>query len=128
MVKAEIQHHSDNPSAKALVVLAKADHATFKKGIFDTLAGLKSLTSADVPDHHGCRLGKWYDKVSDARVKKLPAFVDLETPHRRVHAAAKQALTHHANGDEHAALEAARELDAASEDVMRMLDRIHQAL
>ena len=35
---------------------------------------------ADVPDHHGCSLGKWYASVSRGRFGWYPAFAVIEAP------------------------------------------------
>ena len=46
----------------------------------------------DVPDHHHCRLGKWYDHQGQASFGGLSAFRALEAPHAQIHATARQLL------------------------------------
>jgi len=108
-----------------LVLITKADHASFKKRIIDTLVGSGTAKSAEIPDHHGCRLGKWYDAITDQSIRALPAFKAVEGPHQRVHAAGKKALQHHENNDFVDALAEAKNLDQASKEVIALLDKLH---
>jgi methyl-accepting chemotaxis protein len=114
-----------NPDAATLVQIAKSDHASFKKRVIDTLVGQGDAKSADLPDHHGCRLGKWYDSITDDRIRALPAFHRLEEPHKRVHEHGKRALEHFAKNDFAAALAEARKLNDASLAVIAGLDELY---
>lgn len=77
-------------SAMAIVQVAKNDHVVFKKKIVDAVIGRGSWAVEDVPDHHACRLGKWYDSVQDPAIREQDAFRRIEEPHSRVHAAASR--------------------------------------
>ncbi|MDD5586901.1 MAG: methyl-accepting chemotaxis protein [Alphaproteobacteria bacterium] len=121
-IRGAIEDIAKNPDASMLVQVAKADHASFKKRIIDTLIGHGNAKSGDLPDHHGCRLGKWYDAITEERIRALPAFQRLVEPHQRVHHFGKEALEYHAKGDFVAALEKAKELDRASAEVIAGLD------
>ncbi|WP_097277361.1 methyl-accepting chemotaxis protein [Caenispirillum bisanense] len=107
-----------------VIHLAKADHVRWKKNIVAMLAGRKTLDAASLSDHHGCRLGKWYDAVTDARILAAPAFAALEAPHRAVHAAGREAVRQHAEGDHDGALRSLAEVTRASQDVLALLDRL----
>lgn len=125
----EITKNPENVSQAAMLVqIAKSDHASFKKRIIDTLVGHENTKSGDVPDHRGCRLGKWYDTITDVSIRSLPAFVQLIEPHERVHKHGKAALDFHAKGDHAAALEAAKLLDKASGDVIDALNDLYEKL
>ncbi len=117
-----------NPSATTLVLVAKSDHASFKKRVIDTLVGHGQTKSGDLPDHHGCRLGKWYDAFKDEHIRAMPTFQGLQDPHQRVHHHGKQALDFFAKGDFPSALEEAKKLDAASQEVIAGLDALHQKI
>ncbi len=94
----------------------------------DVMMGHAQWKAGEVPDHHGCRLGKWYDAVQLPQIKALPMFARLVGPHQRVHAAAKTALTAHAVGDYAAALAALTDMNEASHDVLALLDELSTAL
>jgi methyl-accepting chemotaxis protein len=128
VVQRELGEIVKNPDAAMVVKVAIADHVSFKKRVFDTLIGFGQTRSGDLPDHHGCRLGKWYDSVKDAALRDLPAFRQLEEPHSRVHLHGKATLEWFAKGDFTTALAEARKLDAASHEVIVGLETLHRAL
>ena len=111
-----------------VVEVAKADHVRFKKALYEALAGTAQLDPDRMADHHTCRFGAWYDAVTEAEIRNQPAFRAIETPHERVHAAGKAALRAMAKGDMTEALRHIDEVEAASTDVLRLLDTLEQAL
>jgi len=115
-------------SPRALCEMAKIDHVLFKKRVVDTLLGRQKWPARDVPDHHRCRLGQWYDQVSDAAVKALPSFVAAAEPHRRVHAVAHSILSHHEAGEFGEAIALLDELNAASREVLARLAELSSAM
>jgi methyl-accepting chemotaxis protein len=128
VVQRELGEIVKNPDAAMTVQVAISDHASFKKRVLDTLIGHGKTKSSDLPDHHGCRLGKWYDGVADAALKALPAYASLEEPHRRVHFHGKATLDWCAKGDFAAALDEAKKLEAASQEVIAGLETLHRAI
>ncbi|ADZ72063.1 Type IV pilus assembly protein PilZ [Polymorphum gilvum SL003B-26A1] len=115
-------------SSRSLCEMAKIDHVLFKKRVVDTVVGRGNWHAHDVPDHHGCRLGKWYDAIKNPEIRRHRAFVALEEPHRAVHAAARKALEAHAAGDTGAAFEALQVMDSASRKVVDSLNGLAHAL
>jgi methyl-accepting chemotaxis protein len=118
----------DAKSDIALCYMAKIDHVMFKQRVVDSCMGKDSWKAHEVPDHHNCRLGKWYDGISNDSIKRLPSFKDLVDPHERVHASAKRALnaaSAHDYPTMHAALQ---ELDRASIAVLGFLDSLAERL
>lgn len=107
-----------------VIHLAKADHVRWKKNIAAMLVGRVKLEEGGLSDHHGCRLGKWYDQVTEPRLLNAPSFAALEDPHRAVHAAGKEAVRLYNSGDHDGALRAMARLAAASEQVLHLLDRL----
>lgn len=77
-------HIKFTPDDSPVGILAArlVDHGNFLRKTI-TQAG----KNADLPDHHQCSFGKWYDQNYD-RYKHLKEFQDIEEPHRRVHEAA----------------------------------------
>ena len=108
----------------ALVRSTKADHVSFCKTIHDGVAGRNRLAADKVPDHHNCRLGRWYESVVEQSVKSSPHFAALADPHRRVHEAGLRALARHADGDEAGAEAALAEMDRTAQEVMVVIDHL----
>ncbi len=102
---------------------AKSDHFLWKKRLAQMLAGLTGLTESELADHHSCRLGKWYDKVAP-EFRGDADFAAIEPPHRRVHEKGKEAARLYAAGDLDGAQAAYQEMEVASEEVVRLLDRL----
>ncbi|NJL07712.1 MAG: hypothetical protein HC900_05190, partial [Methylacidiphilales bacterium] len=115
-------------SHRSLVEMAKIDHVMFKKRVMDVLMGRDTWRVAEVPDHHNCRLGKWYDAITAAEITSLPAYGKLVAPHQRVHAAGSRAIAAHEAGDMDGALAALEDLNEASIEVLAILDEMSQVL
>jgi methyl-accepting chemotaxis protein len=113
----------DATSPRSLCVMAMIDHVNFRKRAVDAVAGLAEWASAEVPDHHRCRLGKWYDAIGDETILKAPAFGRLAEPHAAVHAAARRALAAAEAGNQDEAIAA---LDAVYDASCAVLDGLHE--
>ncbi len=127
-IQDQLAECAKNLDPSTIVLIAKSDHASFKKKVVDALVGHGHTTSSDLPDHHNCRLGKWYSSITDETIRSLPAFLNLNDPHERVHKLGKKVLDLHASGDFAAALEEAKKLDSASMEVMIRLDTLYQKI
>ncbi|MBL6430960.1 MAG: hypothetical protein HPM95_06065 [Alphaproteobacteria bacterium] len=64
-------------SNRSLCEMAKIDHVMFKKRVVDTIIGHDKWSAADVPNHHQCRLGKWYEAIDNANIRAHPAYKAL---------------------------------------------------
>lgn len=113
---------------RSLVQMAKIDHVFFKKRIVDIIIGHTTGKSGDLPTHHQCRLGKWYDTLDVASVRNHPAYKALEAPHARVHDIAREILQAHEGGASKRAFERLADLEAASQEVLHLLDTLAEAL
>ncbi len=113
---------------RAIVEIGKNDHVMFVKRVVDTIVGRARLTAADLPDHHNCRLGKWYYAVENPVILNAPAFKRLEPPHIRVHDLGKTALDAFHGGDLDAALSHVEALSQVSDEVLGLLDDLAQEL
>ena len=111
-----------------VVDIAKSDHVAFKKRIMDAAIGRTFVTADEIPDHRGCRLGKWYYDVKESAVRNDPAFRELEDPHIRVHGHGKKALAALGNGDMDTAYAEIGKLAMASTEVLDLLDRLSNNL
>jgi chemoreceptor zinc-binding protein/PilZ domain-containing protein len=105
-----------------LVQRTKADHVAFVQKVVGAVESNEALPAGSLATAHHCRLGRWYDGVSDPATRELAPFKALDEPHHIVHDAGARALVALVAGD--MAL-ARRELTAvrqASERVMKTLD------
>ena len=114
--------------SRAIIEISKNDHVTFKKNVVGSMTGIGDFTADKLPDHHTCRLGKWYDAVKDETIRRHPAYVALADAHKRVHDAGKDALRRTAGGDSNGALTSVEHLEAASREVLACLDRLAKDL
>jgi len=113
-------------TAAEMVRLTTADHVAFVQRVVTAVEEHQNLNPASLATHHGCRLGRWYDSVTDTLTTALPAYRDLDEAHRLVHTLGRDALTAEAaglHGDAHAKLVALRD---ASRIVISTLNRFEK--
>jgi len=112
--------------ARYVLHRAKSDHLLWKKRLSEMLVGLNSLKPAELVDHHHCRLGKWYDAVTDRSLCENPAFAALLAPHEAVHRHGRAAAECYARGDRAGSLAELEQMEQASKAVLSGLDRLLQ--
>lgn len=117
-----------NASDRSLCEMAKIDHVMFKKSVVEVVLGKESWASSDVPDHHSCRLGRWFDTAADDALKQIAPMQALEAPHARVHEVARAALKAHEAGDQDRAIEELKALESASKEVVGLLEEVAKHL
>ncbi len=124
LVGEELQNISKFSFDNKVPRLAKADHVIWKKRLADMAVGRVKLKADELADHHSCRLGKWYygDASRDSRSHR--AFALLENPHALVHQHGKHAAKLFEAGDLAGALKEIQNVEAASKDVLRLLDEL----
>ena len=106
------------------ILRAKSDHVIWKKNLADMMIGRTDLDPNTLADHHGCRLGKWYDKIEDPALKSHPAFKTLEHPHQEVHRHGIAAARLYRDGDLQGAMAEIEKVDGASKEVLRLLEAL----
>lgn len=104
--------------------LAKADHVIWKKRLADMAVGRVKLNANELADHRSCRLGKWYYGDASSASRSHRAFAALERPHELVHEHGKRAARLFGTGDLAGALGEIEKVEAASKDVLRLLDEL----
>lgn len=112
----------------AILYRAQSDHFLWKKNLADMLVGRKDANADSLTSHHECRLGKWYDNVKESMYREHPSFGALEEPHRRVHQHGKRAAELFLSGDRVAAMQEYEEVEAASKEVVELLQRMIDSL
>ena len=111
----------------ATIEIARNDHTVFKKRIIDAVLGNNDLSADGIPDHHACRLGKWYDRA-DELIRSQPAYHRLAEPHKQVHACGKQVLTLLRQGRCNDASDALDPLNDASHKVIALLNELGEQI
>lgn len=115
-------------SNRIFVSLAKIDHVIYKNNVYAFLFGQQSTFTA--VDHHGCRLGKWYDTgVGKEQFGHLPSYRNLEGPHGTVHSEANALIKQCQEGStvtcsRHEIEGRVKKIEEASVNVGKALDQI----
>jgi hypothetical protein len=113
--------------------LVKVDHVVYKQRAYMAIGtdGKDAVhTEAIKVDHHHCRLGKWYDTTGRDYFGETRGYAALESPHARVHASVHRMMGYLGEGWEssdelqEAILDAMRQTEAASAQVMEIVDRM----
>ena len=112
--------------AVVMIELAKSDHKAFVQKIASSLEGNTVLTSAQLPDYHSCRFGKWYYNGAQAVCGDMRSFRQVEGPHEMIHRLAHDAVACHARSDQDGADRAFKKLQETSEQMLGLLDRIKE--
>ncbi len=107
-----------------VIILAKADHVMWKRRLIAMATGRMKLRADELSDHRSCRLGKWYYGEGSKPFRCEPAFIELEEPHRKVHECGKAAARLFAEGRTDEALAEIARVEAASADVLRLLESL----
>ena len=124
LVGEELQNISKFSFENKVPRLAKADHVIWKKRLADMAVGRVKLKADELADHHSCRLGKWYYGDASRESRGHRAFALLESPHALVHQHGKQAAKLFEAGDLPGALKEIQNVEAASKEVLRLLDEL----
>ncbi len=124
LISEQIADLSELDVPDKIIKLAKSDHVLWKKRLSSMIAGREGLNPDELSDHHSCRLGKWYDNVTDAKYLNNPVFAKLKEPHRIVHEHGIKAVKYYNAGDINAAINEIKKVDEASRDVLNYLSEL----
>ena len=105
-----------------LVRIAKENHVAFVKKVVDAVDAGQKLPPDSLATAHQCRLGRWYDGVSDRATLALASFKAIEGPHHAVHVAGRRALAALAAADTPGAQREVAAMREASRQVLQDLD------
>ena len=117
---------------QSFTTLVKLDHMLYKQRAYMALnsKGESQYVQAVSVDHTQCRLGKWYAAEGRDLFAGYPAYRTLDLPHSKVHAGARRMLGNLTmdwetdTGVQMDLAEGLREMEEASAEVMRILDRL----
>lgn len=112
----------------SFIELAKIDHLLYKFDVYQVLLGTSAKDAGDFASHTGCRLGKWYyEGEGKLHFSQLEGYRTLEAPHTDVHRHGRAAVEAYRAGDLAAGVNAVEEMETASSNVLKSLERMAQA-
>ena len=111
-------------SQRSFIQTVKLDHLVWKKDVYASIFGSNTMQASDFSDHTSCRLGKWYQSEGKSKFANDSSFKQLDKPHSEVHNNGVAAIEALKQGDKKAGLAHWMKMEAASEQVMELLDRL----
>ena len=105
-----------------VVRLTKDDHVAFVKKVLDAVEAREKLPPGSLATAHFCRLGRWYDGVSDPATLAMASFKAINEPHHAVHDSGRKALAALAANDMATVQREVAAMRAASGRVLQALD------
>ncbi len=116
-------------TARLLLEGAQEDHRAFVAQVLTDAARDDGAVDVDaLPDHHGCRFGKWYDSEGRAGYGGLGAFRAVDPAHEAVHRIARAVLQASRNRNEDQVHKLGAELLAAQNDVLQAIKELARAV
>jgi len=109
---------------RTFIQTVKLDHIVWKGEVYAVASGVSNKSMSSFTDHTMCRLGKWYSDEGKQQFTNNTAFRNIEEPHKQVHLNGLEALKHINSGDKSKAIDYLNKMEAASESVMRTLDKL----
>ncbi|MDA8087909.1 MAG: methyl-accepting chemotaxis protein [Nitrospiraceae bacterium] len=104
--------------------IAKTDHRIWCGKIASCLEGDLALSASDITDHFSCRFGKWYFGVGKEICGQLPSYKAIDTPHKKIHELARDAVSSINSGDRKKAEQAYSQMEEVSGQIGTLLDGI----
>lgn len=104
-----------------ILELAKNDHMMFVSKVRSGVMGQTSIEATELPNHHTCRFGKWYDTEGKELCGSLQSFREIDHPHEQIHSMAKEALLAARNGNREKAEQLMTSVETASKKVVDKL-------
>jgi len=124
LVVQQVQVAAERDLPNKVVKLAQSDHAIWKKRLHMMMIGRSQLDPNELADHHSCRLGRWYDQVTDPKTTRQPAFLMLAEHHARVHTHGILMARHLQQSNYEAAASELGIVEEASERVLELLRQL----
>ena len=102
----------------------KMAHFNWKMKLSSVLAGYTNMEASQVPDHHQCDFGKWYDNAP-AELRNLPVFKEIGKHHEQVHAKVMEAIDGHNAGKSDIATARLADFEQARKRLFKGLDELY---
>ena len=101
-----------------VVYLAKNDHMIWRRKLAEIVAGRIKLNANELTSHQTCRLGKWYEGVTDEKTRNHPAYRALLAPHAEVHKHGIEAVRKYNAGDFEGAIDEISKIDVPGREIL----------
>ena len=120
--------HREAVSEKDMVEIYKMDHLLWRWKVYNMFLGYEMIDISVVENYEECRLGKWYYGDNCDEFKSIKAFNDMERPHIELHEAAANATRAYKSRNMIEAEKCLKEMDVASEKVVKYLNQIKKEI
>ncbi|SHO48638.1 methyl-accepting chemotaxis protein [Desulfopila aestuarii] len=104
----------------------KDAHFNWKMKLTSVLNGYTTINAKDIPDHHQCEFGKWYDNAPKS-LSSLPVFKEIGNYHEEVHRKVAEAVNFYNSGNNSAAHQKVEEFETARKKLFKRLDQLYMA-
>ncbi len=113
---------------KMTMEAAKQAHILFVRRVNEQVMRTRqSLFATDLPDHHNCLFGKWYDGLGTTLLGDLHEFKALESTHAQVNKTGTDVLSLLAEGRRKEASSRAHDLKRLESEILDKLARLGDA-
>lgn len=102
----------------------KAAHFDWKMKLSSVIAGHKHLNENEVPDHHQCAFGKWYDNAPPA-LRNAQVFHQLGVHHEAVHKSVREAVAFQNQNNTSGAQQKINEFEGERKQLFANLDELY---
>jgi len=102
----------------------KAAHFNWKMKLSSVIAGYQYINESEVPDHHQCAFGKWYDNAP-TELCNLPIFTELGLHHEAVHKKVREAVILQNQNDTPGANQKIDEFEGERKQLFANLDELY---
>jgi methyl-accepting chemotaxis protein len=103
---------------------AKTDHYAWKTKLRNLLDGKEGLSEAEATSHEHCRLGRWIYSEGMNRYGARQEMQELEEVHKALHQSVRAVIQLSNRGQTHEAEQAYQDVEAHSDRVVALLDRL----
>lgn len=104
--------------------MVKTAHLNWKIQLEAVLEGRTKIQADNVPDHHSCVFGKWYDNAQ-GEFTNNPLFKEIAVHHKAVHGTVKEVVSLYNKNKKKAAQTKLADFEAARHELFRLLDELY---
>lgn len=102
----------------------KSAHFNWKINLSSVLSGFKKMSSTEVPDHHTCAFGKWFDTIPD-ELRQYTVCKEIDKQHKAVQRTVKEAIDLYNNNHSEAAQKKVAEFEEIRIKLFAALDELY---
>ena len=84
-VRGKIARFNSHLSTEEWIDIFKTDHLVYTWRLFNHIYHFEDLKLKNVNDPNSCKLGNWYNSITDPKIINHPTFKAVKTYHERLH-------------------------------------------